>query len=205
MNLVQQTRMPVKTAAPSATSAQIIQKRTALAPRRSTAVYATKDLFAWTMPAWFARLAQPWCRTILEPPLQPGQPWDLSNVKGQPACLPCPADTYNINAGSTASAQCTKCTDFALSTTTNGSVGVPNATGCMCRPNFYHHISPSNSEDYCLQCPTGGVCPEVGTGRIRSLKRGTGGLHNIRPPSIPVLYQTRALEAQLQRHQTISA
>eukprot|EP00945_MAST-04E_sp_MAST-4E-sp1_P002001 g2001.t1 len=85
------------------------------------------------------------------------------NVKGQPRCLPCPVDTYNEATGSTAPAQCTKCTEFALSTTTNGTTGVANATGCMCRQTYYHHTDPTGKEDYCKPCPEGGLCPRVNT------------------------------------------
>ena len=91
------------------------------------------------------------------------KPGTYQDVKGQPTCLSCPADTYNEQFGSTAQPECVKCTDVALSTTTNGSTGVSNATRCVCQQNFYHNVRPSGREDYCLPCPFGGLCPKVKT------------------------------------------
>ena len=50
-----------------------------------------------------------------------------------------------------------------MSTTTNSSTGVANATRCVCQQNFYHNVRPSGREDYCLPCPFGALCPEVKT------------------------------------------
>ena len=78
------------------------------------------------------------------------KPGTYQDVKGQPTCLSCPADTYNEQFGSTAQTECVKCTDVALSTTTNGSTGVANTTRCVGQQNFDHTVRPTGREDYCL-------------------------------------------------------
>jgi hypothetical protein len=87
------------------------------------------------------------------------------NIKGQRSCFACPTDTYSQQVGNTAPAECLKCTDFATATTTNGSIGVANATlGCVCQKNFWHNPQPAKIiDDYCLPCPVGSRCPHPNT------------------------------------------
>merc|ERR1711991_340681 len=73
----------------------------------------------------------------------------------------------------TAPAQCLKCTtNFALHTTTNYSVGVANASGCVCQGidttiegnvGYYTNPTPTNKEDFCLRCPNGALCSNPNT------------------------------------------
>lgn len=95
------------------------------------------------------------------------------NAKGQTSCISCPMDTFSPTTGNTAPAQCLKCAaDFALYTTTNYSVGVANASGCVCQGidttiegnvGYYTNPTPTNKEDYCLRCPNGALCTNPNT------------------------------------------
>eukprot|EP00942_MAST-04A_sp_MAST-4A-sp1_P009461 g9461.t1 len=100
-------------------------------------------------------------------------PGQYQDGKGQIKCIPCPIDTFSLTTGNTAPAQCLKCTtDFALHTTTNYSVGVANASGCVCQGidktiegnvGYYTNPTPTNKEDYCLRCPNGALCSNPNT------------------------------------------
>jgi len=95
------------------------------------------------------------------------------DTAGQTKCIPCPIDTFSPTTGNTAPAQCLKCTtDFALHTTTNYSVGVANASGCVCQGidttiegnvGYYTNPTPTNKEDFCLRCPNGALCSNPNT------------------------------------------
>ena len=85
-------------------------------------------------------------------------PGTFQNIKGQKKCLPCPVNTYSGAEGLVTSAQCIKCEDNIDFSTTNGSNGVANVSGCVClRGRFM------DEKGKCPACPGGGNCDGVGT------------------------------------------
>ena len=85
-------------------------------------------------------------------------PGTFQNIKGQKKCLPCPVDTYSEAEGLVTSAQCIKCENNIDFSTTNGSTGVANVSGCVCLRGRY-----MDEKGKCPACPGGGNCNVVGT------------------------------------------
>jgi hypothetical protein len=106
-------------------------------------------------------------RECTDPPCtvcSPCAPGFYKELKGPAPCLPCPEDTQNeFPGGEALSSSCTRCPDKA---STNGRIGVSNASMCECIKEYYPMAVQDSRFDarsrsfVCKTCPTGAVCPD---------------------------------------------